>query len=409
MNILVVCPHFRPDVAPTGEVMSSIVEQFAEQGHRIHVITALPWYQGHRIDDGWRRTLSQTETVEWGWITRLHPFPTDKTNIPARAVAFSGFTVLATLAALRPRFRPDVVLTMSPPLIIGFAGWLAARRWRVPSVFNIQDVFPDVAVEVGAISNPRVIAAASAVERFLYRRADAVTVLSDDLRDNVAGKAGPAHAASVRVIPNFVDVERIRPQTSNNSYRDEFGLGDRRVVMYAGNLGYSQSVDLLIDVARQRVDDPSVVYVVNGSGSALEDLRARAEGLDNMVWVGMQPRDRVGEVLAAADVQLVLLREGLARSSVPSKLYSVMAAGRPVVASVDPGTEVDRTLTAAAAGVSVPPGDADALGAAIDAILADPEGGRAMGERARRYVEGWASPAAVARRYTDLFEELAGR
>ena len=149
MNLLVVCPHYAPDVAPTGEVMTNIVEQLAARGHRLHVVTALPWYKQHRIEAEWAGSWSQTEETDWGWITRLHPFPTDKTNIPARAVAFAGFTGLAALAGLRPKLRPDAVLVMSPPLIIGIAGVVAARRWRVPVVFNIQDVFPDVAVEVG--------------------------------------------------------------------------------------------------------------------------------------------------------------------------------------------------------------------------------------------------------------------
>ena len=189
MNLLVVCPHFAPDVAPTGDVMTSIVTELAERGHRLHIVTALPWYQHHRVEEGWATDgWWQTEETEWGWVTRLHPFPTDKKNIPARAVAFGGFTGLALAAGLKPKLRPDIVLAMSPPIILGFPGWLLARRWRVPFVFNIQDVFPDVAVEVGAIANPTLIKTAQRVERFLYERSDAVTVLSEDLRQNLARK-----------------------------------------------------------------------------------------------------------------------------------------------------------------------------------------------------------------------------
>ncbi|HEY4377119.1 MAG TPA: glycosyltransferase, partial [Acidimicrobiales bacterium] len=190
MNLLIICPHFRPDTAPTGDVMTSIVDELAARGHRLHVITALPWYRLHRVEEGWTGKWARTEETEWGWITRLHPFPTDKSNIPARAVAFGGFTALALAAGLRPRFRPDAVLAMSPPLILGISGAVVARRWRVPFVFNIQDVFPDVAVEVGAIVNPAVIATASWLERTLYRLSDAVTVLSEDLRENLTAKLG---------------------------------------------------------------------------------------------------------------------------------------------------------------------------------------------------------------------------
>ena len=150
--------------------------------------------------------MVRTEATEWGAVSRLHPFPTDKSNIPARALAFGGFTALATLRSLFIRRRPDVVLAMSPPLPLGFPGVLVARARRIPFVFNIQDVFPDVAVEVGAITNQRVIRAASAAERFLYRRADAVTVLSEDLKRNVAAKLGevPAFDGSTEAVPGRV-------------------------------------------------------------------------------------------------------------------------------------------------------------------------------------------------------------
>jgi colanic acid biosynthesis glycosyl transferase WcaI len=406
VNLLIICPHFRPDTAPTGEVMTSIVDELAARGHRLHVITALPWYQHHRVEEGWTGKWARTEETDWGFVTRLHPFPTDKSNIPARAVAFGGFTALATGFGLRPRFRPDAVLAMSPPLILGISGAIVARRWRVPFVFNIQDVFPDVAVEVGAIVNPAVIATASWLERTLYRSSDAVTVLSEDLRDNVATKLGSRRPERVRVIPNFVDTARVRPQATETSYRREFGLDGSIVIMYAGNLGYSQPVELLLDAAAAMRDETDVRFVINGGGSARAGLERRAEGLENVTFVGMQPKERLSEVLASADIHTVLLKEGLARSSVPSKLYSILAAARPCVASVDPGTEVSRTLDQADAGVSVGPGDAEALTKALRGLVADSAERVRLGQNGRHWVEAWLSPASVAESYEALFDEL---
>jgi colanic acid biosynthesis glycosyl transferase WcaI len=409
MNLLVLCPHYAPDVAPTGEVMTSIARALADRGHRLHVVTSLPWYRLHDVEPDWVGRPWRTETTPFGWITRLHPFPTaDKANIPRRGLAFAGFTGLATVAGLGSRIRPDAVMVMSPPLPLGLAGWAAAVPRGVPFVFNVQDVFPDVAVELGAITDPRVIAAASAVERFLYRRADAVTVLSEDLRDNVARKLGRHRPERVRVIPNFVDTERIRPLPAENPYRREHGLEGRTVVMYAGNVGMSQSLDLLVEAARRFRHREDVVFVVNGGGSAREPLMAAAAGLDNLVFVDMQPRDRLPEVLAAGDLHVVPLKRGLARSSVPSKLYSILAAGRPVLASVDPGTEVATTLERAGAGESVPPEDPDAFCGALAGLLDDPARRERLGASGRRFVEGWVSPAAVGAAYEALFEEVRG-
>ncbi len=409
MNLLILCPHYAPDVAPTGEVMTAIAQALADRGHRLHIVTSLPWYRRHAVEPEWRGRLWRTEHTSWGRITRLHPFPTDKTNIPARAVAFGGFTGMATVAALLTRTRPDAVMVMSPPLPLGVAGWLAAVTRRAPFVFNIQDVFPDVAVELGAITDRRVIAVASALERFLYRRSDAVTVLSDDLRDNVAGKLRGNRPARVHVIPNFVDTERIAPTDRMNSYREQYGLGDATVVMYAGNVGMSQSLDLVVEAARRNQDRSDVRFVINGGGAALDPLKASAAGLDNLTFVEMQPRERLPEVLAAADLHLVPLKRGLARSSVPSKLYSILAAGRPVLASVDAGTEVAETVRAAGAGVSVPPEDPDAFCEALTALVDDPERRAELGRSGRAFVEDWVSPAAVGLAYEELFEAVARR
>lgn len=411
MNLLVLCPHFAPDVAPTGEVMTQIAAGLTDRGHRLHVVTSLPWYQHHAIEDGWDGQVIRHEDVSWGRITRVHPFPTDKTDIPARALAFGGFTALSGLAGMLTRSRPDAVLAMSPPLTLGLAGWSIARTRGIPFVFNIQDVFPDVAVELGAITEPRIIAAASWLERETYLRADAVTVLSDDLRDNVVAKIAGRRGAGgdpskVRVIPNFIDTEWIRPGNRHNAYRRDLGLTDETVVMYAGNVGLSQSLDLLLAAAAHHAHDPQVVFVINGGGSARSDLERAAAGLPNVRFVDMQPKERLPEVVAAADIHVVPLRTGLARSSVPSKLYTILAAARPVVASVDPGTEVARTVETAGAGTAVPPDDPEAFTKAIESLVRAPQEAAAMGEAGRRFVEQWASPEAVAASYEALFDEL---
>jgi colanic acid biosynthesis glycosyl transferase WcaI len=406
MNITVLCPHYTPDVAPTGEVMTSIADELVARGHRLHIVTSLPWYRDHAVDEGWGGRPLRVERTSWGRITRVHPFPTDKSNIPARAVAFGGFTVLSAVAAALERERPDVVLAMSPPLTLGLAGWVVARAGRAPFVFNIQDVFPDVAIEAGVLRGDRVISASRALERFTYRRADAVTVLSDDLRGNLTAKLGQTDARRVKVIPNFIDTGRIEPGPRLNSYRNEFELGDRQVVMYAGNLGFSQPVGLLLDAAAAFVDRDDVVFVVNGGGAARPALEAQAADLPNVRFIGLQPKERLAEVLAAADVHVVLLRTGLARSSVPSKLYSILAAGRPLVASVDRGTEVARVVERAGAGLAVGPEDPQALIGALGELLNDPIGAAEMGGAGRRFIETWPGPADIARRYEELFEAL---
>ena len=410
MRIQIVCPHFEPDVAPTGLVISEIVRGLVGHGHEVDVVTSLPWYAAHAVDEAWKGRIIRKETTAWGSITRVYPFPTNKRNILARALGYGGFTALAGLCSLLERRRPEVVMAMSPPLTLGLAAWLTSRLRRAPFVFNVQDVFPDVAVEVGAISNQGVIRLLEGLERFVYRRADAVTVLSEDLRSNVESKIVRAEttdraAETVRVIPNFVDTEQIRPQARENSYRSEFGLGTRTVVMYAGNLGFSQPLELMVEAARELAHRDDVVFVINGDGSRRQELESLASGLDNVVFADFQPVERLAEVLAAGDVHVIALRRGLARASVPSKLYSILAAGRAVLASLDSGTEVATVVSSQRAGIAVAPQDQAAFTAAV-LELVDNSDLAAMGSAGRQFVLQWASAEGVAAAYADLFEEL---
>lgn len=404
MNLVVITPHFAPDVAPTGSVMTRIVHELAELGHTIEVITALPWYRDHAVEAAFAGKLIRYEDVRWGRITRLYPFPaTDKRALIRRAAAFAGFSALGTVVGAR---GPHVegVLAVSPPLTLGLTGWAIARARRATLVFNVQDVYPDVAVELGVLKEGPLLGATRRLERFCYERADAVTVLSEELQDNVGGKT--TQPAKVRVIPNFVDTTAIEPSERENSYRREFGLESKVVVMYAGNVGLSQSLDIVIEAASALSHEEDVVFVINGQGAARRDLERTARGLGNVRFVDMQPVERLGEVLGAGDIHLVPLKRGLARSSVPSKTYSILAAGRPLIASVDRGSEVARLVEKAEAGFAVPPEDPEALTKAIRRLLEAPAERARMGRSGRRFVESWASPSAVAKAYEQLFEEL---
>lgn len=409
MRLLVLAPHFAPDTAPTGAVVTRLVEELAARGHRIHVVTSLPWYREHRIEEGWAdpSRLVRHEDTPWGRVTRVHPFPADdKRDLWRRVAGFAGFSTLSGAAGTGAGSF-DAALAVSPPPTLGVVAWTLARARRAPFVFNVQDVHPDVAIEVGAITSPRVIGAFKKLERWIYDHADAVTVLSEDLRANVGAKT--QDPANVRVIPNFVDTDAIVPAERESSYREEHGLAGKTVVMYAGNVGLSQSLDLVVAAAGALAHEQDLVFVINGSGSARADLERRAQGLRNVVFVDPQPAERLPEVLAAADVHLVPLKRDLARSSVPSKTYSILAAGRPLIASVDVGTEVARVVEESGAGLAVPPDDAEALTKAVRRLLENPAEREAMGAAGRRWIEGWASPAKVAEAYEALFEELLTR
>ena len=202
------------------------------------------------------------------------------------------------------------------------------------------------------------------------------------------------------MIPNFVDTQAIVPMSRLTNYRRELGVDESLVVMYAGNVGFSQSLELMIEAARVL---PNVIFVINGEGAARKSLEAKAHALSNVKFGDYQDASRLSEVLATGDLHVVPLRRGLGSVSVPSKTYSILAAGRPICAAIDLDTEVPRILAAANAGVCVEPDNQAAFVSAIAAMISDRKSLEEMGASGRKWVEGHASPQSIAQRYEALY------
>ena len=408
LRLVVLCPHFAPDLAPTGVVMTRIVTELAARGHELHVVTSLPWYRNHAIEPGWGGRLWRTEKTEWGSIIRVHPFPgKSKSNLLRRAIGFLAFSYAVGIRSVHADgfpFKVDGVLAMSPPLTLGLTGWFTKIIRRAPLVFNIQDVFPDAAIQTGAISNKKIIAAAKWLERVSYQRSDAVVLLSQDLRTNIANKIDTKYHHRLHVIPNFVDTVAITPQGRMTAYRNELGIGDQLVVMYAGNVGFSQSLSLVVEAAAKF---PEVAFVINGDGAARKKLQEDCAQLANVYFGDYQPIERLSEVLATGDIHLVPLRTGLASVSVPSKSYSILAAGRPMLAAIDLNTEIPNMLQQSGAGMAVEPDNSPAFIEALGRLVSNRDQLHEMGANGRKWVETHASPASVAAQYEAIF--LANR
>ena len=406
LRLVVLCPHFSPDMAPTGVVMTRIVHEMAALGHELHVVTSLPWYREHAIESGWGGKLWRVEKTEWGSITRVHPFPgKTKQNLLRRAFGFVLFSVVVGLRSIvaggLPR-RVHGVLSMSPPLTLGLTGWVTKLFRGGMLVFNIQDIFPDAAAQTGAITNKLILRAARWLERVSYERSDAVVLLSEDLKQNVAAKLSGKFHNRLHVIPNFVDTSAITPGDRMTNYRRELGIDDRVIVMYAGNVGFSQSLELVLAAAKSL---PSIAFVINGDGAARKSLqdKAKNENIDNVHFADYQPIERLSEVLASGDIHVVPLKTGLASVSVPSKMYSILSAGRPVLAAIDSNTEIPRTLAESGAGIAVAPDNEADFVSALQILISDGVKRDEMGALGRTWVEHHASAGAVAKRYEAIY------
>jgi colanic acid biosynthesis glycosyl transferase WcaI len=322
---------------------------------------------------------------------------------------YLSFDVMGGLSALAAPGRYDVVMASSPPLTLGLTGYLARLFKGRSFVYNIQDLWPGSLLASGFLKPGLVSRALGLLERFVYARASRLTVLADEVRDGLIARGVPQD--KIGVIPNFADTEAIVPLPRRNGFRDRIGLGDEFVVMYAGALAYRFGLDTLLKAAARMDHDDGVRFVVVGNGPLEGSLRgqAAAMSLRNVLFAPFQPAAELPQVLAAADVSVIPFRKGAASASVPSKMYGIMASGRPVLAMAEPETGTAGTIRRAGCGVCVEPENVDALVSAIAELRADPARRQEMGRSGRQCVLREHSLSAIADKYEALFLGLAGR
>jgi len=409
MRIMIVSLYFHPDRAANAVIMTRLAQELAKLGHKIRVICAMPHYDTNAIWPDYRGKLLQRDKLGDIDIVRVWLYvPAEKTRLLGRIWNYLTFNLFSTLAGLVGP-RPDVILAPSPPLTIGLTAWLLGLLRRAPYVYNVQDIYPDVAIRLGALANKRVIRFLFLLERFVYHHAGAISVLSEGFRRNLGSKGVPTE--KIAIIPNFVDTEFIKPGPKQNALARRERLADRFVVLFAGNMGMAQGLDQMLEAADLLRDSPGILFLLAGGGTAraaLEHEAARRE-LENVRFLPFMAFEHMCDLHAASDVCLIPLRRGIAQESVPSKALTIMAAGRPVVAAVEDDSDIGRLLCTSGCGLVVPPEDPKALSEAILTLYDDPTCRAQLGASGRRYVVAHHTPKIIARKYDTLLRRVTLR
>ena len=329
----------------------------------------------------------------------------DRRKFAGRATNYLTYFASA-IAASRKIGPQDVVVSLTDPPILGLAALSAARRTGARFVFLCEDIFPEVASLLEDFRNATINRTLDRINRRLVREADAIVALGDRMKRRLVEEKGAA-PERVHVIHNWADCDAITPGPKDNVFSRAHGLVDKFVLMHSGNVGLSQNLDLLIEAADRLRSRERLVIAIVGDGARRLPLEAaaKARGLTNVRFFPYQPKELLHESFAAADAFVVSLKPGLEGYIVPSKLYGILAAGRPFVAAVDPSCEVATIATQHDCGVVAPPGDPGALVTAIASLLDDPAAVRRMGENARGASRCYDRRVAV-RAYHDLFARL---
>lgn len=408
MRVLILHMRFHPDLTGTGPLVTELATDLVAMGNQVTVVTSMPHYGGKELAQEYRGKLIHRSKFHGVDLWRTFVYVPPNASGFQRSINYLSYTMMSIVGGLMAD-KPDVILCINPPITVGFSGWLVSLARRVPMVFNVQDVWPDCLVLIDQLRSPLLIRTFQHLEKFIYRVSSRVTVLSDGMKDNLLRKGVPDQ--KITVIPNWANVETIRPVEKQNRFRAANGLNGDFVVMFAGNLGFIAMLDNVIETARLLKNDPSIQFLIVGEGNAKAGLvhRANELGLNNVRFLPTQPKDVLPEMLGAADVSLVTLNKQLGQLNVPSKTYSIMASGRPVLASVPPDSEIASLVKTADCGVGVPPEDPASMADAILRLANQPEQLRQFGANGRRYVEEHLSRRKVTAQYNDLLHEVAAR
>jgi colanic acid biosynthesis glycosyl transferase WcaI len=401
-RLLIIALNYAPDLTGIGKYVSEMTEWLAANKQlSIRVIAAPPYYPAWKVhpdySSRWYRKehLAGAQTYRCPvWVPRA---PTALTRLlHLLSFAASGLPLVLWQAI---SWRPHVILTVEPPLCAAPSAWLAARLCGARACLHVQDLEVDAAFDLGMIRSAGLRRFALSIERWLMRRFDQVSTISERMRAKILDKG--VDQRRVFLFPNWVDMSSIAPMLGANRLRDELGIAaDARVLLYSGNMGEKQGLEIIIEAAR-RFTELDTVFLMCGDGVAQRRLKAAAATLTNVQFIALQPRSRLNELLNLADIHLLPQRSAAEDAVMPSKLTAIMASGRPVVATASSGSDVARI--SAQGGLVVPPGDVGAFTAAIRRLLDDAALRLRLGEAGRRYaLENWERNTVLERACTEL-------
>ncbi|WP_414576893.1 glycosyltransferase family 4 protein [Anabaena sp. CCY 9402-a] len=403
MRILIYSYNYYPEPIGIAPLMTELAEGLAKRGHQVRVVTAMPNYPERQIYEGYRGKFYVNEYKNSVQIQRSFVWIRPQPKLIDRVLLDASFVTTSFWPALFG-WRPDVILSTSPSLPVcvpaALLGWLRG----CPVVLNLQDILPEAAIHVGLLKNKWLIKIFSVLEKFAYRSATKVSVIADGFVENLLSKGVPQE--KIEQIPNWVDVNFIRPlPKQDNSFRATHNLNDKFVVLYSGNIALTQGLETVIKAAAMLRDVPEIAFVIVGEAKGLQRLQKYCLdcGADNVLLLPFQPREHLPQMLAAADVGLVVQKKNVISFNMPSKIQVLLASGRAMIASVPKNGTAAKAVRQSGGGIVVPPEDPEALAIATLDLYKHPEKAKTLGYNSRKYaMEQYAFEQAL-NQYENLF------
>ena len=405
MKILVLAHFYPPEMGGAAARLHGLSRWMAAQGHDITVVAGFPNYPAGEFPAEYQGKLKAFETIDNVKIIRTWVYTTPKRSSVRRILNYLSFTCTSTIAGLLTRQKFDIVLASSPPLFLGLSGWIIGLLRRIPFVFDIRDIWPEVAVEAGEFApDGKVTRMAEWLAKFIYKRADHITPVTENKLKKLAETGVPT--AKMTVVTNGVDLDYVEA-ADKTDMREELNLQGKFIVLYAGLLGIAQGVDIAVraaDILRQHQD---IHFVIVGEGVKRDELKQQVETLqlDNVLMLPRQPREKIPAFLATSNVSLVPLVSSNINDAVPSKLLEAWAYSRPVVLSA--GGEAADIVNKNKGGLVITPGDAEQLAEAVLFLKENPQSQKEFAHNGHELVRNCYDRRVLAEQMARVLQKVA--
>lgn len=404
MRILIIASYYIPDGGPAGQLYRLLCDALVKRGHQVTVLTSVPHYPSGRIPEEYLKKKTYRTRENGVEIIRVWLPSVDRANLPSRALQFIAFQLNTVLAGMSLKY--DIVLSHSPALesLIPFIYFSIIRN--KPSVYSVHDVYPDVGIKLGIFRSRFVINIVEWMEKICLLNSKRIRILSSSFYKGLNNLN--INQKKIELIYDWVDTDAISQLPKENQFSLEYKLNSSFVVAYIGNLGLVQGLDSILESAKLLISQEHIRFVFIGDGSNKTHLLEKINlmHLDNVQFIPYQPIERMSEVFASADLVLVSLSKGTSFGALPSKTYSIMASGKPIIGCLDEGSEARELIERAKAGICIDPEEPEQLAEAITKLKNDPKSQKEFGRNGREYVEKYHSPEKAAIEFEKLFLEI---
>ncbi|MDJ0516257.1 MAG: glycosyltransferase family 4 protein [Trichodesmium sp. MO_231.B1] len=407
MRILIYSYNYHPEPIGIAPLMTELAEGFAKRGHQVRVVTGMPNYPERKVYDEYKGKFFLTEEQNGVTVQRSYIHVRgSKPGLLDRLLLDSSF-ILSSLWQAFNGWKPDIILATTPPILISLPVSFYGLFSNSSVVLNIQDIVSEAAVRVGLVKKDSwIVGLAETIENLAYRKAAKISVIAEDFATKLIEQGIDKNR--IVCIPNWVDLNFIRPLDKDNYFREENNLQDKFVVVYSGNIALTQGLETVVKAAASLKEKSEISFVILGEEKARQQLQECCDNYqaDNVTLLPLVPREKLPEMLSAADVGLVIQKKTVTAFNLPSKIPVILASGRPIIASVpDTGTAM-RVVKESGGGIVVTPEDSQALAQAILELYENPDKLQELGQQGRKYAEENFGSKNALNSYEALFDEI---